>query len=97
MLGLSPKRPQCDAGMRIDPPPSVASARAPRPVATAAAAPPLDEPVVKSGRQGLRVVPNNGVLTMPLPLENSDTVVLPRMTTPAWRRRATGVSSTLWR
>ena len=77
----------------MEPPPSVARAAAPIPVETAAAAPPLDDPVVSSGRHGFRVVPKSGVLTIPRPLENSDTFVLPRITAPASRRRATGASS----
>src|ERR1700732_2716276 len=92
-LGFSPYRPQWLAGIRIDPPPSVASAPEPIPAATAAAAPPLDDPVVNSGRQGFRVVPKSGVLTTPRPLLNSETAVLPRITAPAFRNRATGVSS----
>ena len=41
-LGLSPTRPQHDAGMRIDPPPSLAWASGTMPLATAAAEPPLE-------------------------------------------------------
>src|SRR5690606_8351705 len=75
-LGFSPKSPQQDAGMRIEPPPSVAWASGTMPEATAAAAPP-DEPPDECSRfhglrQGLRnrdaVVasrPNSGVLLLP--------------------------------
>src|SRR5437588_13054755 len=55
--GLSPTQPHQDAGMRTLPPPSVAWAKAQRPAATAAAAPPLDPPVLCSGFQGLRAAP----------------------------------------
>ncbi len=55
--GFSPKRPQHDAGIRIDPPPSVACAIGTRPAETAAAAPPLDPPGVRSVSHGLRVAP----------------------------------------
>jgi hypothetical protein len=53
-VGLSPNRPQHAAGMRIEPPPSEACAAGTIPAATAAAAPPLDPPVVRSRFQGLR-------------------------------------------
>src|SRR4051812_37680112 len=46
LVGFSPTRPQHDAGMRIDPPPSFACATATMPLATAAAEPPLEPPVV---------------------------------------------------
>ncbi len=42
--GLSPNRPQQDAGTRIDPPPSVACAIGTTRAATSAAAPPDDPP-----------------------------------------------------
>ena len=45
-LGLWPTRPQHEAGMRIDPPPSLAWATGNMPEATADAAPPLDPPGV---------------------------------------------------
>src|SRR5712691_3480901 len=41
---FSPKRPQCEAGMRIEPPPSVPWASGKTPAATHAAEPPLDPP-----------------------------------------------------
>ena len=43
-LGLSPTRPQADAGMRIEPPPSLAWPAGAMPAATAAAEPPLEPP-----------------------------------------------------
>ena len=43
--GLSPTSPQHAAGMRIEPPPSLACAAATMPAATAAAEPPLEPPV----------------------------------------------------
>ena len=46
--GLIPNRPQQEAGMRIEPPPSLPWAAGARPAATAAAAPPLDPPGVAS-------------------------------------------------
>src|ERR1019366_644786 len=58
-VGFSPKIPQHDAGMRIDPPPSVAWAMGKRPAATAAAAPPLEPPGLKARSHGLAVGPNS--------------------------------------
>ena len=60
-VGFSPKRPACEAGRRIEPPPSVASASAAMPLATEATAPPLDPPGVSAGSQGLRVGPKSGL------------------------------------
>src|ERR1700752_5097789 len=57
-LGLSPTRPQQDAGMRIDPPPSLAWTKGTIPDATAAAAPPLDPPGVRVVSHGLWVAPH---------------------------------------
>src|SRR5215468_6300458 len=56
-VGLSPKRPHAEAGMRIDPPPSVACAIGSIPAVTAAAAPPLDPPALSPRLHGLRVAP----------------------------------------
>ncbi len=52
-----PKSPQKDAGMRIEPPPSVAVANGTMPAAMAAAEPPLEPPGVHSGAHGFTVVP----------------------------------------
>src|SRR5262245_60764074 len=58
------------------------------PDATAAAAPPLDPLVDRSGFQGLRVGPNrSGSHAGAMP--NSGVFVLPRITSPAARRRTT--------
>ena len=46
-LGFRPTRPQHEAGIRIDPPPSLAWATGNIPAATAAAAPPLEPPGVR--------------------------------------------------
>src|SRR5215469_9167137 len=75
-VGLSPTRPHSLAGMRIDPPPSLACATGTMPLATAAADPPEDPPVDRPGSQGLRaggklrgsvvtVVPSSGVFVRP--------------------------------
>src|SRR4051794_23803517 len=75
--GLIPKIPQQEAGIRIDPPPSLPCAAGARPAATAAAAPPLEPPAVREVSQGLRqaplssdsvtaVEPNSGVFVFPI-------------------------------
>src|SRR6185295_18910957 len=56
-LGLRPTSPQQLAGMRIDPPPSLACASGTMPAATAAAEPPDEPPVVCSVFHGLRLGP----------------------------------------
>src|SRR5699024_11222477 len=87
-LGLSPTSPQAAAGIRMDPPPSLAWAAGTILAATAAAAPPLEPPALRSKSQGVRAggatagsvyggKPNSGVL------------VLPTMSVPAWRSRVT--------
>src|SRR5690348_7661821 len=55
--GLRPTRPQHEAGMRIDPPPSFAWAIGTTPDATIAAEPPDDPPVEWFVFHGLRVGP----------------------------------------
>src|SRR3954468_2716833 len=73
---LMPTRRQQDAGMRIEPPPSLACATGSSPPATAAAAPPLEPPGVRDVSHGLRqlpfssdsvcaIVPNSGVFVLP--------------------------------
>src|SRR5215213_9266992 len=56
-LGLSPTSPQHDAGMRIEPPPSLPCASDTMPAATAAPLPPDDPPGVRLVSHGLRVGP----------------------------------------
>ena len=56
-VGLSPASPQNAAGIRIEPPPSVAVAMAVMPAASAAAEPPLEPPGDQSVPQGFLVVP----------------------------------------
>ena len=55
--GLSPTSPHSLAGMRMDPPPSLACPTGTMPDATAAADPPLDPPVERAVSHGLRVGP----------------------------------------
>src|SRR5262249_23759961 len=86
--GFSPKRPQHDAGIRIDPPPSVACAAGTSPAASAAAARPDEPPGVSSGFQGLRVTPfSSDSVNATVP--NSGVLLFPTMTNPASRMRLT--------
>src|SRR5207245_9035376 len=55
--GLRPTVPQQLDGMRTEPPPSVPCAKAHKPAATAAAAPPLEPPAEWSWFHGLWVAP----------------------------------------
>src|SRR3990170_4545400 len=55
--GLRPKTPQHDAGIRIEPPPSLRCATGISPPARAAAAPPLEPPGVKFVSHGFRQIP----------------------------------------
>lgn len=86
-LGLNPNRPHTDAGMRIEPPPSLAWARGTSPAATAAAEPP-DEPAAENDRShGLWVTPSRSDSVLPRrPI--SDVVVLPIVTRPAASSRS---------
>ena len=86
--------PQKLAGIRIEPPPSVPSASGPMPDATAAAAPPLDPPVVRAGSHGLRVTPVSGLSVTPFQ-PNSGVVVFPSSTARCSRSRATAGASTV--
>ena len=51
-MGLKPNKPQQAAGMRIDPPPSLAVATGAIPAATAAADPPEEPPGVLLNHRG---------------------------------------------
>jgi hypothetical protein len=93
-VALKPTSPQNDAGMRIEPPPSVPSAAGTIRAATPAAAPALDPPAVNCGFHGLRVTPVSG--ESPTAFEPSSlVVVLPVMHAPARRRRSTDGASAL--
>ena len=89
--GLSPTRPQQAAGIRIEPPPSLAWAIGTIPAATAAADPPDEPPVVRDWSHGLRVAPKRRVSVVGR-MPHSGSVVVPTMMKPAALRRAT----TLW-
>src|SRR5690349_17867154 len=83
-LGLSPNKPQCEAGIRIEPPPSLACAAGIMPAATAAAAPPDEPPLLCSRFHGLRVMPHN-LDSVVAVAPNSGLAVLPKITNPALR------------
>ena len=60
-VGLSPTKPQNEAGMRMEPPVSLPMAAGTIPLATAAAEPPLEPPGIREGSCGLRMVPKCGL------------------------------------
>jgi len=86
--GLWPKIPAKEAGMRMEPPPSVPMAIGPMPAATAALAPPLEPPGVRSRFQGLRVTPKMRLCVAPIqPIVG--VLVLPSWIAPAAASRST--------
>lgn len=89
--GFRPTRPQLAAGMRIEPPPSLAPAHGTMPAATAAAAPPEDPPGLRCRSHGLRVGPHASGSVMPF-APNSGVFVFPKMTSPASIQRCTTVA-----
>src|SRR5207302_10253752 len=91
-LGLRPTRPLKAAGMRVDPPPSLAVQKGTMPLATAAADPPLEPPGVLVGSHGLRVVPH-ALVCVKAVTPNSGAAVLPMGIAPAARRRLTCTES----
>src|SRR3954447_1432373 len=90
--GLMPTRPQQEAGMRIDPPPSLPWATGRRPAATAAAAPPDEPPGVRDGSHGFLVAPFSSDSVCAI-VPNSGVFVLPRITKPASLRLRTTAES----
>ncbi len=81
-LGFRPTSPQHEAGMRMEPPPSLACANGTMPLATAAAAPPLDPPGERLVSHGLWVAPQaSGSVVGTLP--SSGLLVRPAITKPA--------------
>ena len=87
-----PTSPQHDAGLRIEPPPSLPCAIGQRPAAVAAAAPPLDPPGVRAVSHGLRHAPFSSDSVIPI-VPSSGVFVLPRTTKPASRMRRTTAAS----
>src|SRR5262245_15390933 len=83
-VGLSPHSPHALAGIRIEPPPSLACATATMPLATAAAEPPDEPPLECSTFHGFREGGKlfGSVVTV---VPSSGTLVRPRATNPACR------------
>ena len=79
-VGLSPTSPVHDAGIRIEPAPSLPCAAGTMPEATAAADPPDEPPTVRSSAQGLRVGPKSRA--------RSSSGSRTRVCSPSRRRRA---------
>ena len=90
--GFRPTRPQHEAGIRIEPPPSLPCAAGQRPAAVAAAAPPLDPPGVRPVSHGLRQSPFSSDSVCAI-VPSSGVFVLPRKTKPASRSRRTAAWS----
>src|SRR5689334_6862154 len=89
-VGFNPNTPHADAGIRIEPPPSLAWATGTIRAATAAAAPPEEPPEEWSRFQGFRVGPkrrDSVVGTKP----SSGLEVLPKIVSPASRKRRASV------
>ena len=85
LVGLRPTRPLHAAGIRIEPPPSLACAMGTTPAATNAPEPDDDAPAVCSGFHGLRTAPSLGCSADALK-PNSDICVLPSGISPVDRK-----------
>ena len=95
-VGLRPTRPQCEAGIRIDPPPSPACAKGTMRAATAAPEPPLEPPGVCHRCQGLRQGPRNSGSVTPM-MPSSGVLVRPMTISPEPLKRRTSSQSALAR
>ena len=94
-VGFMPTRPQQEAGIRIEPPPSFACAIGTTPAATKAADPALEAPEVWSGFHGLRTGSSSMNSAAP-EKPNSESRVLPSTIRPwAPSIRATSPSADL--
>src|SRR5258707_4602712 len=85
-VGFNPNTPEAEAGIRIEPPPSLACATGRMRAETAAAAPPDEPPEECSRFQGLRVGPcrrDSVVRIRP----HSGLELLPEIETPVSRKR----------
>src|SRR4051795_8704925 len=85
-LGFRPNTPEADAGIRIEPPPSLACATGKMRAATAAPAPPDEPPEEWSRFHGFRVGPNSRGSVVGI-RPNSGLALLPKMVTPLLRKR----------
>ncbi len=91
-VGFRPGNPVKLAGVRIEPPPSLAVQNGTMPADTAADEPPLDPPGVRDGSHGFRVTPSSG-LAVYAKVPNSGLAVFPTGIAPATRRRPTWMLS----
>src|SRR5262245_46503234 len=91
-VGFSPVTPQCEQGMRIEPPESVPMEAMASPAATAAPEPLLDNPGEAVMFQGFLAGLTKSCSEVGLNA-NSFRVALPRVTAPARRIRATAWAS----
>src|SRR6201747_2176421 len=89
-VGFRPNTPDAEAGMRIEPPPSLAWARGRIRAATAAPAPPDEPPEECAGFQGLRVGPCSRDSVVGIS-PNSGLELLPKTVTPVSRKRCASV------
>src|SRR5881409_1916647 len=85
-VGFNPNTPDAEAGMRIEPPPSLAWATGTMRAATAAPAPPDDPPEECAGFHGFRVGPNRRDSVVGIN-PNSGLELFPKIATPASRKR----------
>src|SRR5689334_16911458 len=85
-VGFSPNTPQAEAGIRIDPPPSLACATGRMRAATAAPAPPEEPPDECATFHGFLVGPCSRDSVVGIS-PNSGLALLPKMASPAARKR----------
>src|ERR1700749_1056817 len=83
---FNPNTPDAEAGIRIEPPPSLACATGRMRAATAAPAPPEEPPDECARFQGFRVGPNSRDSVVGIN-PNSGLELLPKMVTPVLRKR----------
>src|ERR1700688_5074890 len=81
-VGFNPNTPEAEAGIRMEPPPSLACATGTMRAATAAPAPPDDPPGECAGFHGFRVAPNSRGSVVGIN-PNSGVELLPKIVTPA--------------
>src|SRR3982074_2124064 len=85
-VGFKPNTPDAEAGMRIEPPPSLACVTGRMRAATAAAAPPAEPPDECARFTGLRVGPDSRDSVVGIN-PNSGLELFPKIVTPASRKR----------
>src|ERR1700740_1298567 len=98
-VGFRPNTPEAEAGMRIEPPPSLACAIGRLRAGAAGAAPPDDPPEECGGVQAVRVAPNSRDSVVGIS-PNSGLALFPKIATPVLRKRRARVpvwSATLLR